>query len=499
MEQKFKLNDKKIIIYATGPIAKILIEQIPELDVEFFIDLRGDEIDTFLNLPVYSMQQLSKLCINKEEHAIIISMRNVFEHDIVAKELFNLGFHHLIFKPLCVLEGCETSKNIQINAAYEDLITYKRMPQNEIPVIAHQDFIAAKRWDIISEADGFVTCYVRPELLFTNYLDNKWSVTSFVSTFILVDLYKAFEGREEINYQSIVQEYINDFVLPEVKKIGIDTGYKWENVTIGTRLNVYQEMNSKMAKDYSFFVKNCPTVKYLSNGKFTLISSGKNRVSFLISKYIKYIPVKVSKEDYSRYLNSKEAEKLQYMLSQANIYKLPVPISHPYFYNYRAEAEDYFEKWVSKVGHIISRFICQKYKAYYFDQVTVCDMLDDWGTVGRHLQMLGCKVERTEEVHNVWSEQIDKLFYIESFKEINTLEHYTAIIISATENESKIKAYLKKAQVFCFVLCINNNYEIFETLVSEQFIHHKKIFISIWGNNVVEGFVFAKESLEAIY
>ena len=491
----YKVYEKKIIIYGTGSMGKVLLENVPELKVEFFLDMRGEDIEDFRGYAVHSLQELSQMQLECEDYVIIISIRNVFEHEEIARKLYEIGFTNIIYKAKAILRDYKDQRMECINEAYEELLVKRSMPKYDIFSLIDKDFVHKEENYVIQEDDQYITMFLLPELLFTNYLpDNRWSRVNFVSTYILVDLYCAFEGTKNIDFERAIEDYIINFVLPEANKIGITTGEKWKRITISTRKKIYYEMSVKLAVDPLFFVRSCPMAKYLGKGSFSLVSSGKNRVSFLIAKGQKMIPVKVTRDDYNTYLNKDVAEELKQYLQNNKIYTLPVPIEHPFFYEYPTEAVDYFEKWGSRIGKRLSEFISAGSKTFDFNEITICDCLEDWGSLGRYLNMLGCVLTRLENKDDDIIKRIDDLFYIDSEEFYNCNNHYTAGLISSRSSYAILKKCLPKIDAFCFVLCENHDYDVIEKIKAERFCLESRVFSSIWGENIVEGFIFYKES-----
>ena len=489
----YKVYEKKTIIYGTGSMGKILLENIPELNVEFFLDIRGDDIKDFQGYNVYSLHELSQLQLDCEDYVIIITIRNVFEHEEIARKLYELGFVNIIYKAKAILRDCNDLRMECVNEAYEELIVNREMPQYDVFSIIENDFVHKEENYVIQEDDIYITTFLFPELLFTNYLANsRWSRVNFASTYVLVDLYRAFDGAKDVEFEKAIDDYIVNFVLPEANKIGITTGEKWKRVTISTREKIYHEMNAKLVVDPLFFVRSCPTVQYLKNGCFSLISSGKNRVSFLIARGHKMIPVRVTKEDYNKYLNKDAAEELKQYLQDNRIFTLPVPIAHPYFYDYPTEATDYFEKWGIRVGNRLSTFIFSFNKSFDFSKITICDCLEDWGCLGRYLNMLGCVITRRKDKDGDIIKKIDNLFYLDSEKFYGNYHHYTAGLISSRNDSAILDEYLPKIDIFCFVLCENHKYDVIKKVKAEKFCLEGRVFSSIWGTDLVEGFIFCK-------
>ena len=101
IRDSYLIHEKKILLYGAATRGNILLDifQRKGYQVTAFVDQRAHEIKTYCDLPVYTISELSTRISGKSEYAVYIDLKNVFEHDSVALELFHAGFKNLIFRP----------------------------------------------------------------------------------------------------------------------------------------------------------------------------------------------------------------------------------------------------------------------------------------------------------------------------------------------------------------------------------------------------------------
>ena len=101
-----KKNDK-IIIYGAATTGAILYKNFIEanLDVIAFIDKRADETPLYYELPVWTLEQLKKYLCHNQDVVIVIGIKNVFEHEKIARKIYEIGGKRIVFRPYKELNG----------------------------------------------------------------------------------------------------------------------------------------------------------------------------------------------------------------------------------------------------------------------------------------------------------------------------------------------------------------------------------------------------------
>lgn len=486
----YNLAEKKILIYGAGSLGitckKVLNKS--NIDTYAWIDKRYQTLQTYENCRVYGIPELEEI-EGKEQYCIIIAIRNVFEHSQLALTFYQLGFNAIIYKPISILRKENNVIATSINRAHDTL-----MIQFSAPVFPISYYEMEKIYSL--EDNGFIknnndkdmcTVYIAAEMLFSNRLKNSlWSERNFVSNYVAVDLYKTFFRDEGIDSE-IIRKYVDRFALPGALAMNVNVSGEWENILIESRLAVYNEMCNKLAYSPEFFIDNCTTVKRRENGGFYLSASGKNRVSFLISRGQRYIPVNIAKQEYENFINIRMVQEIEKYLNTNAINQMLIPVPHPYFYQCRYAIPQYMEQWGAKVGSILCEACYQKMNLYEYSGINIIDYSNDEGTISRFLSMMGYPVVRTKS--DEFIELIDKLLGIRVQGDF--LEEYDVTIISNIDGKLEFPTDDErwKTSSICFAI-IQENDEKQRKIFEEVYPNGKEILKALWLEKYVKGYVF---------
>ena len=117
-------KDSKFIIYGAATTGAILYHNLKESGYKIiaFVDKRADEIDSYLELPVWNLRQAEKYFGTCDDVIVIIAIKNVFEHEKIAKTIWNLGCNKIIFRPSSVIEGRGKTEDLNLNVIYDNAI-----------------------------------------------------------------------------------------------------------------------------------------------------------------------------------------------------------------------------------------------------------------------------------------------------------------------------------------------------------------------------------------
>lgn len=490
----YNINTKKIFLYGAGSTAKVLIEKLKKEKIEIykFIDKRFDTIKEFLGIEVIGLEKIREI-LYKDEFVIIITTRNVFEHFKIANELYEQGFENIIFKPYSVLKGYGNEELLKLSLVHDCYMANMKTFEGQIPKYRGDDMPISLDKAIISEDKDMVKAFVPAELLYSNLVDgSEWEDMNFVSNYIAVKLYQALETSNYETFEASINNYINRFAKKGAVFHGVNTEGEWENILIDSRIKSYSEMTKLFALDYNFFIKNSTTVKRSSDRKLRLIKSGKNRVSFLIAKGMQYIPVNISKKDYEDFLNYKKIAVFKDYIKKNRIKEFFAPLPHPYFYEHVYIAENYCSVCLSKVGNLISEFVFYKYGVYYFEKIKVLECIFDQGSLGRHLSLMGMNVYRSEFANKELTEKIDELLDFRAKQSSELCQSYDVGLITNQIEKLQFEEILNKISDICVVFVWEDNDSYEELLYSKGFQIKSKIFMTIWKEKKVSGFLYKK-------
>ncbi len=394
------LEDYNILIYGTGGNGRILFHKLirDEFNVLGFIDKRAEEIGLLEGKKVYNPQTDLKFLKEKEKIVIIITIKNVFAHMKITKELFDIGFSHIIFKSLNVLHDVADKKEKEIDAIYETVVE-ARKTNEAIPFgiyVPELDKIEIKLKDrlYIKEKDDLVYAWCPVELLF-NYKDAQlFAKVNMALFFPIVELYKAFLGNEAV----CIKECLDNFYVYAgewVVKNNEQYRDSLKKSLLESRYSVFKEMQKLFETQNDFFIDNAPHVERGDKNRFYMSSSGRNRVSFLIAKGYRYVPVKMNKKDYIGWCDLSHVE--QFYNSFEKEYKdYFAPYPNPYLVDLNYEFIDYQKLFLQHIANDLTKkayidsvqemngievYTLQKSEEYWY-RIGIKFMIDD-GDIGR--------------------------------------------------------------------------------------------------------------------
>lgn len=484
---RYYLKDKYIYIYGAGSAGAELLSILManNMNVLGFIDRRKN-IENYRQLEVINLFNLKEKIKEKDEVVIIISVRNVFDHNAIAKELFDFGFKNIIFKPNEILKNVECNSVLTINAAYDELFGEKKVSNNCIDSIKTIKRIISRDEGYIQEKEDLIFAYIPFELLFTNNNGTEWGNINF-STYISIKLFQAIKECNN-NIVSVIDDYVLNFSEKISRDYGMKIDKEWRNNVIQGRIDIFYEMEKKLDRDYDFFVQNCASVRIRKEGGFILTSSGKNRISFLISMGHKYIPVKLSKKEYKKYINYEVVKKINDFIE--NKPPLLAPIPHPYFYSLQYQAYNYSEIWIKKIVNIVSEFV--KENNSHYSEISIFDYIKDSGCLSRVLHSMGCKV--TRKVSDSSAELFDSLFYMDTNKFKDNKDNMQCDISVVDFKLVDLEDILKKTNKICCIFVKENLYNEIEMISKANcFVVKDKLFTSWWGKEFVNAYCLRRD------
>lgn len=493
----FCLKEKKIILYGAGSSAKTIADVLKEenIPVSVYVDLRAEAIKEKEGVLVMSMEQISNYAKNKDEFVVIITIRNVFEHSEIAKRFYDIGFKNIIYKPRNILKGIDSVEQKSINESYEMLTSKFSIPPKAIACYIREQHMFLDE-GLRKNFENYLIAVLPAELLFSNTNDKLpiWSRRNFVADYVAVDLYKAFSNTDSGLFSEEINKYIDRFALPGAKAIGVNTDGNWRELLVDARLKVYSEMEYNLNVNPDFFTLNCTTVKYCERKGFELVASGKNRVSFLIAKGYRYIPVKIKTNDYEKYINVLQKNHLCDYLNTNEEDHIFAPVLHPYFYHCQVDAPDYLTSCIARIAKNISDKVYNESGRFEYSNYYISICLNDDGYAGRYFKMLGFHVKRNLLQRKELCGLLDQLFYFDENDFSDYREKYTFSIISMEFSQDFLMQVIKNTEQMCFLIKKKREESITieKELLKSGFKSGKKFMETLWNGQYIEGWKYIK-------
>ena len=308
-------------IYGAGSRGQLFhhnLEQSGFINIQFFLDKNAKRFKSILGKDVFTLTSKTLSPQIKANTVIIISVTNVFEHKEIAKELCSVGFENIILKYISDEQISQPVK--MVNEIFDNILDMKYYHTKLKPVQLVPKYdnhkIEKKTNDSVLQVidEDFLVAAVPVELIFslsknskltpydTEKLEKKYGLSEtfdvpFFSISQQIDLVEYFNTQNpsglenyiniiRFNYE-IIEKHLTDFEIDRV---------------ISSREEVYCKMNKLMSDTTSFFSDNPVKLKWNNNGYFNILD-GKHRLAFFIVKGLKFIPAKITKEDYNQWLN----------------------------------------------------------------------------------------------------------------------------------------------------------------------------------------------------
>lgn len=438
--KKYNVNTKKVLLYGAATRGSIIRDILNKkgLIVEAFIDLRANEIGSYCELPVYTIEQAGNVIMDKDEYIVYIDLKNVFEHDAVAIELNKVGFKNLLFRPGRVLLGTGNENEKNLNSVYDKLVEEDDNNSFEVYAIEEVRFPEMKDFSYIDDVDDDYCLIKVPTVVVYTDLEkrsSKWEDISIYGLYPHIGLFEGFAGR---NLKGVGKYIAMCENAARIKNV--ETTDKWRASVLKNRSEVYDRMQISYDYDFNFFERNAVEAKWNDKGYFN-ICSGKHRCTFLIAKGADYIILKVKKEDYQKFIKQENAKKIEEYIVSNKLLKLNAPIEYPLFANYPC-ANYQFYYGIAKLAteNFIEILFEEMHREIIKDIKIYLDVKDE-GFLKRHFLRLGADVS-CENSESSLELLLDDLFEIDKNKLVTDGDVFDFGIVDRTKefnSNKKIK------------------------------------------------------------
>jgi hypothetical protein len=217
--------------------------------------------------------------------------------------------------------------------------------------------------------DQHIVAYVPIELLFTEtiesatskienvteqweYQNSIWADLNIIRLKPHRDLFYFFKG-----IVSSPQSYL-DWFNEIFTSRGIELIPTYE--LIDNRYREFQFMSDELNKGLEFFINNPINVVWNERGYFNLLD-GHHRAMFLYCAGIRFLPTKISAEDYSKWKNKQLAVECAKLITIQNRNEFYTPINNPYFLDKKALRDTVYK---TRLDHILEFFSSHRFSNY---------------------------------------------------------------------------------------------------------------------------------------
>lgn len=377
-----------ILLYGAATTGAILYNNLTAngFVIHGFIDQRADEIDGYYDLPVWDMEAAGHYAA-EHEAAVVVAIKNVFEHERVAAGLWRAGCRKVIFRPYRSVNGGESEQDRLLNAVYDRLISGSCADLPPCPEVAGPERQILRDHAVLLDQGDYVTANIPAPYVFTDkYADPAipWGDILCLGLLPHLGLFDVFNGTWNPDYP----EYMRYCRRAAEKSGGIVTSDAWEASVYQNRLDVFNHMEYSWEHDRAFFVRSAVEGVYNPKGYFN-IRSGKHRMTYLLVKGSRYLPLRIRKADYEVWRRREQAERITNFLFETQGETLPVLLGNPYLYDRGGDTAAFYERLllslltgIYKVAFHTGAPLCFRGKTILFDHTPMALYADIFQMLG---------------------------------------------------------------------------------------------------------------------
>lgn len=496
-------NQVPVIIYGAGGDGRRAVKYLLELGYHVIavIDRRADEIQEVNGVPVRQIEELRNVYVNTPNIVLIITVKNVFEHVGIARICLECGIHRIIYKPYPILQGAHGVWD-SINTAYEKIIT-QQINFDHLEIAETSENILFRQRDCLLVRKDTDTVIVNaPAEMLCNYdREVLWARIPMNHFFPIIDLYENL-----LNQSNNWEECCSFFLLycgSWLFDNQLQMTERLRQSLINSRVRIFYEMQKKCDFDRNFFEINAPSVEIGTENRFFLNSSGRNRVCFQAAKGYNYIPVRMKKQDYNRWMNEADLEKILSIIKKKG--RIFCTISHPMLVEIPSVAEDYIRLACRSIAdHMVKQIYSSsiEHRETYdiLDQAWVQRRLaddlvgvyvKDEGAISRYLRRCGFHIKRLlfgiDADELAFCHKIDRLLRYSQFEEINDVKNCNWSEFKYLVLDSRMIYKIPDDVRAEYVYLIDWNHQF------QDISNLTLIFTAMWDGQFVHGYILKRK------
>lgn len=419
------VKENKYVIYGAAFMGKLVLEGMNKAgySIKAFLDKRAEELQEVDGIRIYDPEKYEDA--DKEHTVIIVAITNVFEQPQVADYLQKQGYKKII----CKMSANNQYKSEDMRKMFDvyEMILEGAINENieltelteECQSIFFEDHAIIKQF-----GENEIVAYVPMELCYANKiampkeLQGKNEECDGDGTFVIysqariIDLFRAFEGNKQ-EVKTAMDNFRDYFFKNPGRYYSFPRTEQGFQDFISNRYEIYMRMSQILNQGIEFFVQAPIEVKWNEHGYFRVLD-GAHRVCFFIAKGLRYIPARMSKEDYEHWKNeSKLYDCIEYM-KKMNCLPAYAPILHPNFMNYPTRRDTAGNTRISQIFNYLY------YRKISMHGKTVLDIGSYYSFFAQAFEKIGAKVTTLEVYESSYEagKKINDLLYCTNIRAI---------------------------------------------------------------------------------
>ena len=282
------MENYKILIYGCGDLGKKFFARLSDkYTIAGFIDEKAEMLREVNNAyEIFSLKQAA--CVgSKNEYIVIVALHDGMQHDMVAANLYKMGYDKIIYSPMKLAISYsyrQQMKNIYRSALNGTIISMEKVLQQRKFQYGCEKYPLEK---IIDIGESTVSFWCDVNLVMLEIEGKMCKLERFQP---YVDLFRWLKGEKNVSLEA----YIDAAEKKSNKK-------EW----LRSREMLYELYKDALKYDTTFFTEApSPALWHKEENKFCL-TEGATRGMFLISNNYECIPISVAMEDFTGYIEWK--------------------------------------------------------------------------------------------------------------------------------------------------------------------------------------------------
>lgn len=354
-------KDAKLVVYGASEMARIWTENILKKGFEVcaFLDRSAKSIGQVMGIPVFTLEEWEI----SSDALVIIMLTNAAQHREVARRLYEKGVNQVIFFPMST-NGLNIKNVSKLRMIYNQCI--RQSFDSEIPEIPFLGELLEER----DKSEAIIYQYSK-EVVWWCPVELCYSISKMDRDAIWYSDDTEDAGLLRMKYLSDKNIYnlfpyweLFDFCYGEIEECPLylevyeksaqnKKGVYDAGRLLADRSRLVQLYEEEICKHMgiSFFEESPADAVMGEKGK-VIIRDGWHRSIFLARRGYKWIPVRITADEYERFFNNVPAVELYRRLKENKIEYLEYPIEHPVFYGYPIQRQNIRDIWHSMANDI---------------------------------------------------------------------------------------------------------------------------------------------------
>lgn len=306
------------------------------------IDKNAENLKGKTNVSAIMSVESCKNFVEFDISVLIICLRDVNKHDLLARRLYELGWKYLVFLPMSnYFGGCGASYlrmayNCFYSGQYDDILWVPHFKECLNTIFSLEDCI----WH---QTENMVIAWCHVSLLYgPDYEETLNCANRFQGKKVWPEYnlplvaQRTFLGLMEFfEHTGNECEY---YIESKLSCRGENEKLISKTELLQDRWRGFQKYAFEFQRSRDFFASSALIVRWNKRGYFNVID-GNHRSAFLIQHGFSYLPIKLTRQEYNDWINEPALNLIKKNFLDTQEMETVTPIPHPAFYKIPSQRE----------------------------------------------------------------------------------------------------------------------------------------------------------------